>query len=242
MTDALGLRAVFSVVLPATNSIAEPDMAALRPPGVSNQTFRFPLPGRPDTLDNLFDLMRPTVDLTLACQPDRIIVGYTSEFLPDGIIAASQLRAFVENAVGGRPTTMASDAVPDALKALGAKRIGIVTPYLPSEDRNVEEFFTARGFSFAGVAGLSSARDRLVGTAQISEADVRDAFTRVDAADIEVLVQIGTNLACAGFATELEARHGKPVIAVNTATYWLALRSHGITDRLDGHGTLLARH
>ena len=28
MTDALGLRAVFSVVLPATNSIAEPDMAA----------------------------------------------------------------------------------------------------------------------------------------------------------------------------------------------------------------------
>ena len=241
MTDALGLRAVFSVVLPATNTITEPDMAAQRPPGVSNQTFRFALHGRPDNLDALLDLMGPTIGLALDCRPDRIIVGYTSEFLPDGITAASQLRAFVEDAVG-RATTMASDAVPEALKTLGAKRIGIVTPYLPAEDRNVAEYFTALGFSVTGVAGLSSARDRLLGTAQISEADVRDAFARVDAADVEVLVQIGTNLVCAGFAAELEVRHGKPVIAVNTATYWLALRSHGITDRLDGHGVLLTRH
>ncbi len=241
MTDALGLRAVFSVVLPATNSIAEPDMAAQRPPGVSNQTFRFPLPGRPDNLDTLLELMRPTVALALDCQPDRIVVGYTSEFLSDGITVASRLRAFVEDAVGC-PTTMASDAVPEALKTLGAKRIGIVTPYLPAEDRNVQEYFAALGFSVAGVAGLSSARKRLVGTARISEADVRDAFARVDAADVEVLMQIGTNLVCAGFAADLEARHGKPVVAVNTATYWLALRSHGIADRLDGYGVLLTRY
>jgi len=241
MTDTLGKRAVFSVVLPASNSIAEPDMALLRPPGVSNQTYRFPLQGRPDSLDALLELMGPTVALALDCQPDRIVVGYTSEFLPGGINVAGQLRAFAEDAAG-RPATMASDAVPEALKILGARRIGIVTPYLPAEDRNVQEYFEAHGFSVSCITGLSSARERLVGTAQISETDVRDAFARVDTAEIEVLVQIGTNLACAGFAADLEARHGKPVIAVNTATYWLALRSHGITDRLDGHGALLAHH
>ena len=69
MTDALGQRAVFSVVLPATNSIAEPDMALLRPPGVTNQTFRFPLSGRPDNFDALLTQMRPTVALALDCQP-----------------------------------------------------------------------------------------------------------------------------------------------------------------------------
>ena len=241
MTDALGLRAVFSIVLPATNSITEPDMAALRPPGVSNQTFRFYMPGRPDTLDALLDLMRPAVERALDCQPDRVVLGYTSEFLPDGLAAAARLRSFVEDAVG-RPVTVASDAVPEALTALGAERIGIVTPYLPVEDCNVEAYFTALGFSVAGVAGLSSAKGKLVGTAQIVEADVRSAFARVDAADIEALVQIGTNLVCAGFAADLEAHHGKPVVAVNEATYWLALRRHGIADRLDGHGTLLAQH
>ena len=116
MTDTLGKRAVFSVVLPATNSIAEPDMALLRPPGVSNQTYRFPLQGRPDSLDALLELMRPTVALALDCQPDRIVIGYTSEFLPGGINVAGQLRAFAEDAVG-RPATMASDAVPEARAA-----------------------------------------------------------------------------------------------------------------------------
>ncbi len=82
----------------------------------------------------------------------------------------------------------------------------------------------------------------MVDTARIGEADVRGAFARVDAADVEALVQVGTNLACAVFAADIEARHGKPVVAVNTATYWLALRRHGIADRLDGHGILLARH
>ncbi len=241
MTDALGLRAVFSVVLPATNSVTEPDMAAQRPPGVSNQTFRFPFPGKPENLDTLIELMRPTVALALDCQPDRIVVGYTTEFLPDGITVASRLRAFVEDAVGC-PTTMASDAVPEALKTVGATRIGIVTPYLPAADRNVQAYFTALGFSVAGVAGLASAHMGLVDTALIGEADVRDAFARVDAADVEVLVQVGTNLVCAGFAADLEARHGKPVVAVNAATYWLALRRHGIADHLDGHGVLLARH
>ena len=241
MTDALGHRAVFSVVLPTTNSITEPDMAAQRPPGVSNQTFRFPLPGRPDNVETLLELMGPTVTRALDCRPDRIIVGYTSEFLPGGVQVAARLRAFVEDAVNC-PVTMASDAVPEALKTLGAWRIGLVTPYLPAEDENVKEFFTALGFEIVAVTGLSSARDRLLGTAQFSAADVRDTFARVDGPEIEALVQIGTNLVCAGFTADLEEAHGKPVVAVNTATYWLALRSHGITDRLKGHGCLLARH
>jgi len=242
MTDALGRCAVFSIVLPATNSIAEPDMAALCPDGVTNQTFRFALPGRPDTVDALVELMRPTLALAPVCGPDRIILGYTSEFLPDGIAVAARLRRLVEQAVPDLPVTMASEAVPAALKALGAERIGVVTPYLPAEDQNVAAFFTGLGFSVVAVTGLSSARERLVGTAQFSEADVRDAFGQVDAPDVDALVQIGTNLTCARFCAALEAAHGKPVVAVNAATYWLALRDHGIADRQDGHGILLSRH
>ncbi len=32
---------------------------------------------------------------------------------------------------------------------------------------------------------------------------------------------------------------GKPVIAINTATYWHALRANAITDRVMGYGRLL---
>jgi maleate isomerase len=55
-------------------------------------------------------------------------------------------------------------------------------------------------------------------------------------------VQVGTNLACAAVATEAERWLGKPVIAINTATYWYSLRQNGIKDRIDGFGALLAEH
>jgi len=40
----------------------------------------------------------------------------------------------------------------------------------------------------------------------------------------------------------IEKRRGKPLIGVNVATYWLALRRLGITDRLPGMGLLAETH
>lgn len=232
---------MFSVLLPASNAVVEPDMAALRPAGVTNQSYRFPFPGLPDTVENLIDLMRPTLDLALACQPDRIVVAYTPEYMPGGVTASRRLRAFIEDATG-LPATTASDAVAEALNTLDARRIGLVTPYLPEANRNLEAYFTAHGFSIVNAAGLASAQERPGSTSRITEAAVRDAFARVDRPEVEVLLQVGTALVCAGFVADLESHHGKPVLAVNTATYWLALRQHGIADRLDGYGMLLKDH
>jgi maleate isomerase len=33
---------------------------------------------------------------------------------------------------------------------------------------------------------------------------------------------------------------GKPVVAINTATYWHALRANGITERREGFGRLMS--
>lgn len=241
MTDASAERAVFSVILPTTNSITEPDMSALRPPGVSNQSYRFTLDRRPDNVVALIDLLKPAITSAQDCQPDRLILGYTSEFLPNGIHVANQLKELVEGIIEC-PLTMASYAIPEALKAFGLNRIGVITPYLPEEDIHVEQFFSSLNFSVIKVVGLSSDRQRLTGTASITKDEVETAFEIVDNSDVEALVQIGTNLSCTGIVASLEEKHGKPVIAVNTATYWLALRRHGITDKMTGHGILLEQH
>jgi maleate isomerase len=44
------------------------------------------------------------------------------------------------------------------------------------------------------------------------------------------------------FAAAAELYLGKPVIAINTATYWHALRAVGIQDKVQGFGTLLSHH
>jgi len=57
--------------------------------------------------------------------------------------------------------------------------------------------------------------------------------------DIDAIVQVGTNLSMVRLAAAAELWLGKPVIAINTATYWHALRNNRITDRIQGLGRLL---
>jgi maleate isomerase len=72
--------------------------------------------------------------------------------------------------------------------------------------------------------------------------ELRDAVRAVDGPEIEAIVQVGTNLAMARLAGIAEFWLDKPVVAINTATYWWALRRNGIADQIDGFGALLAEH
>ena len=76
----------------------------------------------------------------------------------------------------------------------------------------------------------------------MSERELRDAIVEVNGPDVDAIVQVGTNLAMARLAGIAEFWLDKPVIAINTATYWWALRQNGINDRIDGFGSLLLEH
>ena len=62
----------------------------------------------------------------------------------------------------------------------------------------------------------------------------------LDGDDVDAIVQVGTNLSMIRLAAEAEAWLDKPVIAINTATYWHALRANGIDDKVHGLGRLLS--
>ena len=52
--------------------------------------------------------------------------------------------------------------------------------------------------------------------------------------DVDAIVQVGTNLSMVRLAAAAEMWLGKPVIAINTATYWHALRQNKIMDKILG--------
>jgi maleate isomerase len=74
----------------------------------------------------------------------------------------------------------------------------------------------------------------------VTEAELRDAIVALDGPDVDAVVQVGTNLPAARVAGQAEFWLGKPVVALNTATYWHALRENGIQDKVQGFGRLLA--
>ena len=60
--------------------------------------------------------------------------------------------------------------------------------------------------------------------------------------EADAVVQCGTNLSMVRLADEAERWLHKPVIAINAATWWMALRDNGITDKVYGAGGLLRDH
>ena len=73
-------------------------------------------------------------------------------------------------------------------------------------------------------------------------AEIKAALMALDGEDIDAFVQVGTNLPMARLAAAAETFLAKPVVSINTATYWHGLRTLGIYDRMSGFGALLADH
>lgn len=247
MTDSLGWRAKFGVLIPSTNTSVQPEFDAMRPPGVTNHVSRIRIPNM--ALENDDDFARlvehiaagqiEAVDSVMTCEPDRIVLGISVETFWGGYKLSKKLKADLE-ARTGLNISMGAEASELALKLVGARRIGVVTPYFPIGDNNVALFFREAGFEVAKLVGLKCASP--VAIAHVTEAVLRDAILAVDGQDIDAIIQVGTNLAMARLAPEAERWLNKPVVAINTAIYWHALRASGITDKVAGWGKLLELH
>jgi maleate isomerase len=116
----------------------------------------------------------------------------------------------------------------------------VITPYQPIGDRNVVRFFNDLDVDVVRIKGLRC--PTAVSIAHVSEDELRAALREVDGPEVDAIVQCGTNLSMLALADEAERWLGKPVIAINAATWWLALRSCGIADRVPGVGRLLREH
>jgi maleate isomerase len=239
----------FGVIAPSTNTSVQPEYDALRPHGVTNHFSRCIIPDTRVTDDRTFMVMLnniraavpPAIEAVMTCSPDHLIMGMSAETFWDGRAGQKKLQKRMEK-IAGCEITMGSDACRAALKAYGKKtrRLGIITPYMPVGDRQVHRFFTDCGFEVVNLLGLKCASPMLI--AHVTRERLRDAILEVDRGKVDAIVQVGTNLVMAEVAAMAEFWLGKPVIAINTATYWHALRENRIKDRLYGWGSLFAEN
>jgi len=247
MTDALGWRRKFGVIAPSTNTIVEPDFYSMTVPGVTSHFSRIHIRNQDlsddANFENLLVQIRDEIgsacERVLTCEPDYMVMGMSAETFWGGVEGN---REFVRqiHAITGLEVATGAEACERALNLFGARRIGVVTPYQPIGDTNVVRFFSEIGFEVVAIEGLKC--PTAVSIAHVSTDELRQALIKVNSADVDALVQCGTNLSMVGLADEAERWLGKPVIAINAATWWMALRDNGIKDRVDGAGSLLRDH
>jgi maleate isomerase len=247
VTDVQGYRKKLGVIAPSTNTIVEPDFHTMGVPGVTSHTSRIHIRDQEiaddDGMRHLLDQIRaeigPAVERVMTAQPDSMVMGMSAETFWGGVEGN---RRFIEQIHGlsGLPVATGAEACERALHLFAAKRIGIVTPYQPIGDENVVTFFSELGFEVAAIKGLKC--PTAVAIAAVTENELRDALIEVNGPDVDALVQCGTNLSMVQLADEAERWMGKPVIAINAATWWMALRDNGIDDKVFHAGRLLREH
>jgi len=170
---------------------------------------------------------------------DHVVLGISVETFWGGLQASRRLTESLR-AHTGLDVTGGADACVDAFAALGVRRLAVLTPYFPVGDENVRRFFEESGFPVARVQGLKCASP--VRIAHVDAPTLRAAVEALDGDDVDAVVQVGTNLAMARLAAQMEAERDKPILAINACIYWRALRARAIEDRLAGWDRLLERH
>ena len=245
MRDVLGWRKKFGVLGPSTNTIVQPDFEAMRPVGVTNHYSRIWTPdaravsnesfraGANTIADNVLDAVKSV----MTAKPDYLVMGMSAVTFFDGADGAEAFQQKVEG-VSGVKLSMGSKACAEALGVYGGvKRIAILSPYWPVMNTEVARYFGDMGFDV--VRDIPLQCRSWTNIAEQTTATLRDALRKLDGDDVDAIVQVGTNLSMVRLAAAAEMWLGKPVIAINTATYWHALRANGIHDKIEGLGRLL---
>jgi maleate isomerase len=184
--------------------------------------------------------IRVAIRDVMTCLPDSLIMGMSSETFWGGVEGNAQFIERVKTQSGLDISTGAS-ACRAALERCGVRRIAVLSPYQPISDRQVTRYFEEAGFTVVRFKGLRCPTATSI--AEVPEAQllpiIRD---ELNGPDVDAIVQVGTNLSMVRLADEAERWLGKPVIAINAATLWHALRSNGIPDQMRGFGALLREH
>lgn len=226
-------------IVPAPNVRAEEDFIALAPPGVAVHFNRMDV----DLATPLADIL----DAMVAAAPRlaRALAGAEAEVVAFACTSASfhrgagsdrAIREAMEQA-SGVPAVTTSAAVVEALRAVGATRIAVATPYVDWVVAAERAFLAAAGFDVRHIAGLGLAMPRDIHA--IAADEVARWARECDRPEADALFVSCTDYAAVPSIARLERELGKPVVTSNQATYWACARRLGVAAR-PGYGRLLA--
>jgi len=247
-------RARIGVLVPSTNTGVEYDLQKFAIDGVTWHPSRFwiQIANWADEsersgddfntvferfLDALRDELPISIRNVLSAEITHLMLGMSAETFWGGLDGNRDFEQRIYDQIGDLGLTTGAGAARDALNCFNAKTISVITPYPPIGDDNVVRFFNDIGFEVKAIKGLE--RPSATAIAETTIPMVIDAIREVDGDGVDAIIQCGTNLSTVDVFPTLEHWLQKPLIPINIACIWHALRASGINDRFTGKGRLL---
>ena len=239
-------RARIGVIVPVSNANLEPDMALMRPAGVSLHFQRaggYDLDKVPDS-EQMRQFALASLDQVLddlcAVRPDIVLYGCTSATLSMGPDYDREFCARIETCAGV-PAVTAAGALVEALDALDAHTIGFCSPYTEELNREAAAFLGACGRQLIQSAYVGEDLGNY-GQSDLKPAAVYDLGRRACHDRADAVVMSCTDMRAVEVIEDLEAATGKPYVTSNQAMMFAALRRLGLDGTVPGRlGGLTAR-
>jgi maleate cis-trans isomerase len=237
-----GYRARIGVIIPGVNVNLEPEFYRVAPKGVSIHTSRMLLLGKATQESYLKmerDTERAAQELATA-EVDVVTWACTS----GGVLLQPQKIEEKIRQIAGCPAISTLTSAITALKALGAKRVALGTPYVSFINESEIGSLKNAGFKVVSMYGLELGenQEERRGIGRIPPQSLHRFARHIDRPDADVIFISCTNVAGIEEIAQIEAELGKPVITSNLVTIWHALRTVGVNDKIEGFGRLLTKH
>ena len=234
----IGWRAMVGLIVPSNNNVILPEFYSSLPPGIAAYETRMRVSGdltfevirkMIEDAELAGDLLRQTgVDfICYCCMGSTIVKGWEWE--------RELLARLAPNAPKG--IASANSALKDALNAIGAKRLALVTPYPETLNALLPQFFAAGGFDVRSVGSIPVLDVSEV--RWLSPDRVYRIARSLDLNGADAVCLLATDMQTFPIVEALERDLGVPVITSNQALLWASMRALGIDVSVQTLGGLL---
>lgn len=197
------------------------------------------IPSDPEvTVDTLASMERALPDAAKlfpsAARFQAVGYGCTSGTTVIGEVRVSEL---VQSATQTDHVSNPLTATVEALRALGVRRLGIVSPYIEEVAEPLKQAFENRGFEVPMAVSFGESSEANV--ARIDAKSLKSAAHHiVKTTNVDAVFLSCTNLRTLGIIATLEAEIGCPVLSSNQTLTWHLARLAGVTTQKPEFGTL----
>jgi maleate isomerase len=226
----------FGVLIPSTNTTVEIEYSRLLPATLQAHVGRLLTSGTGPFAPSLDADVEYQARLLGTARVEVVSLAQTSASLFADDYDATVVQRM--STAAGVPAITSAQAIGQAVKALGARRIALVSPYSPPVIQRAKQYYEGKfGLDVVALEGFAASDSYMIG--KLGPENARDAFARINRPEIEVLVVPGGNFPTMSFIPAWEHEFGKPVITTNQAALWAMMRIMGVSDALSGLGRLL---
>jgi maleate cis-trans isomerase len=232
-----GRRGRIGAIVPANNSVIEPEWWSVMPADVAVYATRILARGdlTPEAVRRMEEHVDRAVDELAATGVD--VIAYcdmVTTFIMEAGWNESKV-AEIEQRTRG-PALSAWTALRDALSALNVRRFALGTPYPRAVHALAAPFFAERGYEIVDEATLDIVKMRDVPA--VSEDRLLALVSGLRRDRAEAVVLLATDLPTFKSIATIERTLGLPVLTSNQTILWRALRSVKCNDPIPGLGRI----